>query len=92
MNETDIKKNGTEHDMLSGPVARTFARYSLPWVLSMVATGSATIVDGIFVGRYAGAMSLAGVNLVVPAWSFVSGLGIMLATGGSCLLYTSRCV
>ena len=83
MNETDIKKNGTEHDMLSGPVARTFARYSLPWVLSMVATGSATIVDGIFVGRYAGAMSLAGVNLVVPAWSFVSGLGIMLATGGS---------
>ena len=83
MNETDIKKNGTEHDMLSGPVARTFARYSLPWVLSMVATGSATIMDGIFVGRYAGAMSLAGVNLVVPAWSFVSGLGIMLATGGS---------
>lgn len=78
-----VDGKGAEHDMLSGPVVRTFARYSLPWALSMVATGSATIVDGIFVGRFAGALSLAAVNLVVPAWSLVSGLGVMLATGGS---------
>lgn len=72
-----------DHDMLTGPVVRTFWKYCLPWSLSMVATGSATIVDGIFVGRCAGAMPLAAVNLVTPVWSLISGLGIMLATGGS---------
>lgn len=72
-----------DHDMLTGPVVRTFWRYCLPWSLSMVATGSATIVDGIFVGRCVGAMPLAAVNLVTPVWSLISGLGIMLATGGS---------
>lgn len=78
------KGTGTpDHDMLTGPVVRTFWKYCLPWALSMVATGSATIVDGIFVGRCAGAMPLAAVNLVTPVWSLVSGLGIMLATGGS---------
>lgn len=80
---TDVKRDKAGHDMLSGPVARTFVRYSLPWALSMVATGSATIVDGIFVGRFAGALPLAAVNLAVPAWSLISGLGVMLATGGS---------
>lgn len=70
-------------DMLDGPVGRTFLRYSVPWALSMVATGSAAVVDGIFVGRFAGAMSLAAVNLAVPAWSLVSGMGFMLVTGGS---------
>lgn len=83
MSEIELKTNRSNHDMLSGPVVRTFARYSLPWALSMVAAASATIVDGIFVGRFAGAMPLAAVNLVVPAWSAIYGLGVMLATGGS---------
>lgn len=70
-------------DMLKGPVGRVFLRYSVPWALSMAATGSAAVVDGIFVGRFAGAMSLAAITLAVPAWSFLSGLGFMLVTGGS---------
>lgn len=70
-------------DILNGPVGKTYLRYSVPWALSMVATGSAAVVDSIFVGRFAGAAALAAVNLAVPAWSLISGLGFMLVTGGS---------
>lgn len=72
-----------DHDMLTGPVVRTFWKYCLPWSLSMVASGSATVVDGIFIGRYAGAMPLASVNLIAPAFSLIAGVGVMFSTGGS---------
>lgn len=58
-------------------------RYSVPWALSMVATGSAAVVDGISWGVLPGQCALAAVNLAVPAWSLVSGMGFMLVTGGS---------
>lgn len=72
-----------EHDMLSGPVVKTYWRYSLPWALSMVATASATVVDGIFVGRFVGAGPLAAVNLAAPVFTLISGIAYMLVTGGS---------
>ena len=72
-------------DMIAGPVGKTFLRYGVPWALSMVATGSAAVVDGIFVGRFAGAQALAAVNLAAPIWCLVSGLGFTLVTGGSVL-------
>ena len=52
--------------MLHGPLVRTFLRYCIPWTLAMLLQSSAAIVDGFFVGRYVGAMSLAALNLVMP--------------------------
>lgn len=78
-----LSEDPAEHDMLSGPVAKTYWRYSLPWALSMVATASATVVDGIFVGRFVGANALAAVNLAAPVFTLISGVAYMLVTGGS---------
>ena len=47
------------------------------------AQSSAAIVDGFFVGRYVGAMSLAALNLVMPMFSLFFGVGVMLASGGA---------
>lgn len=71
-----------EHSMLSGRVLPTFLRYGIPWTLGFMAVSSAGVVDGLFIGRYAGAMPLASVNLVVPLLAFYLGIGVMCATGG----------
>ena len=49
----------------------------------MLLQSSAAIVDGFFVGRYVGAMSLAALNLVMPMFSLFFGVGVMLASGGA---------
>ena len=61
--------------MLHGPLVRTFLRYCIPWTLAMLLQSSAAIVDGFFVGRYVGAMSLAALNLVMPMFSLFFGVG-----------------
>lgn len=71
-----------EHSMLDGNVGATFLRYGIPWTLGFLALSSAGVVDGLFIGRYAGAMALASVNIVVPLLSFSIGVGTMCATGG----------
>lgn len=78
----DMKAN-TSDGMLSGPIFSTFLRHSIPWSLSMLAAGSAAIVDGIFIGRYAGALPLASVNIAMPVFSLLYGVGVMLASGGA---------
>ena len=69
--------------MLHGPLVRTFLRYCIPWTLAMLLQSSAAIVDGFFVGRYVGAMSLAALNLVMPMFSLFFGVGVMLGSGGA---------
>lgn len=80
MCESTIKPE--EHSMLSGNVAATYLRYGIPWTLGFMAISSAGVVDGLFIGRYAGAMPLASLNLAVPFLSLYVGIGIMCATGG----------
>lgn len=79
---------GAEHSMLSDNVGATFLRYGIPWTLGFMAMSSAGVVDGLFIGRCAGAVALASVNIVVPLLSFYIGIGVMCATGGG--VRTSR--
>lgn len=72
-----------ENSMLDGPVTSTFFRYSIPWTLGFLLMSSAGLVDAVFIGRYAGAAALGGVNVVVPLLSFYFALAIMLAVGGA---------
>lgn len=71
-----------DHSMLTGNVIATYLRYGIPWTIGFMALSSAGVVDGLFIGRYAGAMALASLNLAVPFLSFYVGIGIMCAAGG----------
>ena len=66
----------------SSPI-RVFLYYSIPSVLGFLAISSSGIVDAIFVGNFAGASSLAAINLVMPFLSLIFGITIMLVTGSS---------
>jgi MATE family, multidrug efflux pump len=60
---------------------KVFLTFSIPSVLGLLAVSSAETVDAIFVGNYAGASSLAAINMVMPFFYFVFGFGVMIISG-----------
>ncbi len=61
-------------------------QYALPSMIAMLSTALYILVDGIFIGNFVGAEGLAAINLVMPAWSLMSGVGLMLSVGGGTLI------
>ena len=49
--------------------------------MGMIAVSSASVIDGIFVGQFAGAEALAAVNLTIPLITLISGIILMLSIG-----------
>ena len=66
-----------------GAVVTTFLRFVIPSALSLLAISTASVVDGFFVGNYLGIEALAAVNLLMPYFSLLFGIALMLAVGGS---------
>jgi len=60
-----------------------FFQYAIPSVLGMLAISSAAVVDGFFVGNYVGASGLAAINLAMPIFSVLFGIGLMMGIGSS---------
>ena len=72
-----------ERSVLEGPVLGTFVSYAVPSLIGLVAISTASIVDGMFVSRFVGADALAAVNLLLPYFTLLFGVALMLAMGGS---------
>ena len=70
-------------NIISGNIPITFFKFTLPNVAGLVAMSSAGIIDGMFVGLYIGENALAAVNIVMPIYSIVFGIAIMLTIGGA---------
>jgi len=70
-------------DVLKSSELKTFFYYALPSVLGMLAISSASIVDGFFVGNYVGSDALAAINITMPVFSLMFGLGLMISVGSS---------
>lgn len=68
---------------VEAPALPTFLRYVGASVAGLLALTGAALVDGIMVGKYLGADALAAVNLLIPLWTLLFGLVLMLAIGGS---------
>lgn len=68
---------------LEGPVLSTFFYYVLPSTIGLVALTTANLVDGIFVGNYVGAEALAAISLLLPYFSLLIAISLMLAIGGA---------
>ena len=58
-------------------------RFVLPSILMMIFTSLYTIVDGFFVSNFVGKTPFAALNFIWPVIQAVSGIGFMIATGGS---------
>ncbi|MEC7815795.1 MAG: MATE family efflux transporter [Pseudomonadota bacterium] len=80
--DTEINK-ASDNPVLSGPHWPVFFRYAVPSVAGLLALTTANIVDGIFIGNFAGADALAALNLLIPWFTLLFGLGLALAIGGT---------
>ena len=72
-----------QNPALTGAIIPTFFYYVIPSVIGLVAITTASLVDGIFVGNYIGPEALAAITLLIPYFTLMFGIAIMLAIGGS---------
>ncbi|MCB2183497.1 MAG: MATE family efflux transporter [Desulfobulbaceae bacterium] len=70
-------------DPVTGKIFPVFVCYAVPSVIGMLAMSCAVVVDGLFLGNYAGTTSMASVNLTIPATGLLFGLTLMLSVGGA---------
>jgi len=61
-------------------------RFTMPTITMLVFIATYTIVDGIFVSKYAGTDALSALNIVFPLIHIMIGIGIMLSAGGSAVI------
>lgn len=66
-----------------GSVVKMFFAYALPSLVGIVSITTSSIVDGLYLGRYVGAEALAAVSVLIPYFTLLFGLTLMLAVGGS---------
>ena len=67
-------------------IEKRFARYVLPSILTQMLMGLYTVVDGLFIGRYAGDVGLSAVNLSWPVAAIVFAASGGIGTGGAVLI------
>lgn len=64
-------------------VSTLFRRLLIPTLLGTISMSAVTAIDGIFVGHGVGADGVAAVNIIVPIYQIMSGIGLMIGTGCS---------
>jgi len=69
--------------IFEGPILASFFYYVIPSMIGLVALTTANLVDGMVVGNYLGPNALASVTLLIPYFTLLFGLALMLAIGGS---------
>ncbi|BHH82235.1 MATE family efflux transporter [Desulforhopalus sp. 52FAK] len=73
----------TDLNPVTGKIFPVFLFYAIPSVIGLLAMSCAVVVDGFFLGNYAGIASLASVNLTLPATGLLCGLALMVSVGGA---------
>ena len=64
-------------------VSTLFRKLLIPTLLGTISISAVTAIDGIFVGHGVGADGVAAVNIVVPIYQIMSGIGLMIGAGCS---------
>ena len=62
---------------------RSFGRYASLNVLGMLGLSCYILADTFFVSRGMGANGLAALNIAIPAYNLLNGIGLMIGVGGA---------
>lgn len=74
--------NMTAEQLLStAKVGPLIARYALPGAVGLVFFSLQSIIDGIIVGNYIGADALASVSLVMPSYTLLTAMSLIIGIG-----------
>lgn len=70
-----------ENILLTERLPRLFFRFVLPAVISMVIAGTQSMIDGIFLGHFAGVNAMASVNIANPYVQVITGCTMVICIG-----------
>nr|WP_297176013.1 MATE family efflux transporter [uncultured Agathobaculum sp.] len=62
---------------------RSFGRYAAPGILGQVGISCYILADTFFVSRGAGATGLAALNIALPLYNLMNGIGLMIGVGSA---------
>ena len=71
---------------------REFLEYVLSSMLAMIGQSIYILADTYFVAKGLGANGLAALNLAIPIYNFINGVGLMIGIGGATRFIISRTV
>ena len=64
-------------------ITKTFFKYVSANILGMIGLSCYILADTFFIARGVGANGLTALNLAIPIYSFMNGLGLMIGMGGA---------
>lgn len=70
-------------DFKDGKVSALFRKMLIPTLLGALSICAVTAIDGILIGHGVGADGVAAVNIVVPIYQIMAGIGLMMGIGCS---------
>ena len=79
--ENKMKRDAIDFE--KDKVSTLFRKLLVPTLLGTISISAVTAIDGIFVGHGVGADGVAAVNIVVPIYQIMSGIGLMIGAGCS---------
>lgn len=80
------KLSNVELRLRDGAIAPLFRKYAIPGVIALLFVGLQTVIDGVVLGNFVGANALASVSLIMPCYSFMSALAIVVGVGCQTLI------
>ena len=78
-----VRKDAGERNKKS--MFRRILKQALPTMIAFTMSGMYSVVDGLFVGKAAGDIGLAAINIPWPIPAVITALGVGIGTGGSVL-------
>lgn len=67
---------------LNTSYGKKFARYAFLSVLGTLGVSCYILADTFFVAKGLGTSGLAALNIAIPVYNFIHGIGLMLGMGG----------
>lgn len=76
----------TEILLATGDIGRLFRRFAIPGVIGLLFLGIQTVIDGIILGNFVGANAFASVGIVLPSYSLIAAIGVIIGIGSQTLI------
>lgn len=76
-------ENTTNLNINKSTIRKDFALYVSQSILAMIGFSAYILADTYFVANGIGTMALAGLNIALPIYSIILGIGMLISVGGS---------
>ena len=80
--------NSTSALLGSEPIGKLLLRYSIPAIISMIATSLYNVIDTFFIGHLHGSVAVASLTVSFPLMNLIAAFAALVSVGGGVLMST----